>query len=336
MRNSSWLVILFVFLCASLARGQYVRDILGSGYEKYTIEMPEDEEGDVVCTLVRKQHPEQPKQAVLYVHGYNDYFFQSQLGDSLLSQGYNFYAVDLRRYGRSLLQHQDAFYCYSLDEYFADIDTSLAIIRKEGNERIILMGHSTGGLITSYYLKHHPNAPVSGLILNSPFLDWNFGWWMEAVAFPVVSFLAKFFPQWVVQGDGTTLSMYACSLLSDYYGEWTFNTKWKMSYGHRKKAGWIHAIQMAQQDIQRKCDIQCPILLLSSDCSLPETSTWSDEYLKADIVLSVDDIQHYGAKLGKDVSAHQIKGGIHDLILSPRPARDETYQLIFEWLKRIK
>ena len=273
MRNSSWLVVLFVFLCAPLARGQYVRDILGSGYEKYTIEMPEDEEGDVVCTLVRKQHPEQPKQAVLYVHGYNDYFFQSQLGDSLLSQGYNFYAVDLRRYGRSLLQHQDAFYCYSLDEYFADIDTSLAIIRKEGNERIILMGHSTGGLITSYYLKHHPNAPVSGLILNSPFLDWNFGWWMEAVAFPVVSFLAKFFPQWVVQGDGTTLSMYACSLLSDYYGEWTFNTKWKMSYGHRKKAGWIHAIQTAQQDIQQKCEIQCPILLLSSDCSLPETST---------------------------------------------------------------
>ena len=48
MRNSSWLVILFVFLCAPLARGQYVRDILGSGYEKYAIEMPEDEEGDVV------------------------------------------------------------------------------------------------------------------------------------------------------------------------------------------------------------------------------------------------------------------------------------------------
>ena len=336
MRNRSWLVLLFALLCFPPARGQYVRDILSGGYEKQTIAMPEDEQGDVVCTLVRKRHAGNPGRAVLYIHGYNDYFFQSQLGDSLLAHGYNFFAVDLRRYGRSLLPHQDAFYCYSLDEYFADIDTALSIIRKEGNERIVLMGHSTGGLIASYYLKHHPEAPVAGLALNSPFLDWNFGWLMESVAFPVVSFLGKYFPQWVVQGDDYRPSMYACSLLASCHGEWVFDTRWKMPYGHRKKAGWIHAIQTAQQDIRRECDIRCPILLLSSDRSAAETPSWNDEYLKADIFLSFDDIQRYGKRLGKNVSAHQIKGGIHDLILSPRPARDRTYQLLFEWLKRIK
>ena len=89
------------------------------------------------------------RDAILYVHGYNDYFFQRELGDSVNARGYNFYALDLRKYGRSLRPHQDAFFCKDLGEYFADIDTALATIRSEGNERIWLMGHSTGGLITS-------------------------------------------------------------------------------------------------------------------------------------------------------------------------------------------
>ena len=68
----------------------------------------------------------------------------------------------------------------SLKEYFADLDTALAIIKEEGNDKILLMAHSTGGLITPYYLDSKKGKlPVDGLILNSPFLDWNFGWMME-------------------------------------------------------------------------------------------------------------------------------------------------------------
>ena len=52
-------------------------------------------------------------------------------------------------------------------------------------------------------------------------------------------------------------------------------------------------------------------------------------------VPSVEDIQKYGVRLGPDVSVHRIKGGIHDLILSPKPARDTTYRILFEWLEGI-
>ncbi len=326
--------LLLILLTAPTTVAQYSRDILGFGYEKRTLEMPRQEQERIVCTLVRKMNSDTCRQAVLYVHGYNDYFFQSQLGDSLIAHGYNFYAVDLRRYGRSLLPHQDAFYCHSIKEYFADLDTAIAVMRAEGNRKIVLMGHSTGGLTTAYYLKYHPKAPVQGLILNSPFLDWNFGWFMETFAFPVVSFLGNFFPQWVVQGEGNHFSAYACSLLACCHGEWQFDQAWKMPYGHPKKAGWVHAIQSAQQDLQRRCDIACPILLLSSDRSLTETEEWSNTMLTADVVLSVNDIQTYGHRLGKRVTARQVKGGIHDLILSPKPARDRAYHYIFEWLEK--
>ena len=60
--------------------------------------------------------------------------------------------MDLRKYGRSILPNQNPFFCKSLKEYFADLDTALAIIREEGNDKILLMAHSTGGLITPYYL----------------------------------------------------------------------------------------------------------------------------------------------------------------------------------------
>ena len=69
--------------------------------------------------------------------------------------------------------------------------------------------------------------------------------------------------------------------------------------------------------------------------SYPESAEWHEEYLCSDIVLSVEDIQKYGVRLGPDVSAHRIKGGIHDLILSPKPARDTTYRILFEWLEGI-
>ena len=137
--------------------------------------MTDDYEGEVVCTLVKRTTDNNTHDAILYVHGYNDYFFQRELGDSVNARGYNFYALDLRKYGRSLRPHQDAFFCKDLGEYFADIDTALATIRSEGNERIWLMGHSTGGLITSYYLherqpqrRHRPCRLLHWRLLSQP------------------------------------------------------------------------------------------------------------------------------------------------------------------------
>ena len=233
MTRKLYFIILSLLFFSTLY-AQYVPDVLGDSYLRRTIQMPDDYEGKVVCTLVKKPQLPDTKQAILYIHGYNDYFFQKQLGDSVNAHGYNFYAMDLRKYGRSILPGQDPFFCKSLKEYFADIDTALAIIREEGNDKILLMAHSTGGLITPYYLNSKKGElPVDGLILNSPFLDWNFGWMMEKVVIPVVSFIGKLFPNLTVQGYGD--ASYAHSLLKQFKGEWEYNTDWKMINGHPKK-----------------------------------------------------------------------------------------------------
>ncbi len=323
-------ICLFCLLVSGMY-AQYVPDVLGDDYLRRTIRMPDDYEGKVVCTLVKKPQLPDTRQAVLYIHGYNDYFFQKQLGDSINAHGYNFYAMDLRKYGRSILPNQNPFFCKSLTEYFADLDTALAIIRQEGNEKIVLMAHSTGGLITPYYLNSKKGRlPVDGLILNSPFLDWNFGWLMEKVLIPTVSFIGRFFPNLTVQGYGD--ASYAHSLLKQFKGEWEYNTDWKMINGHPKKAGWIRAIQEAQRTVQKGVQLDCPVLVMSSDKSFPETNKWNNEYLTSDIVLNVQDIQKYGIKLGNLVTRDTIQNGIHDLILSEKPSRDHVYHTVFDWL----
>lgn len=168
MRRKSYFTSLLILLAISLY-AQYIPDVLGDGYLRRTPQMPDDYEGKVVCTLVKKPQLPDVKQAVLYIHGYNDYFFQKQLGDSVNAHGYNFYAMDLRKYGRSILPNQNP--CRkSLTEYFADIDTALATIRSEGNDRILLMAHSTGGLITPLYLdSKKDNLPVDGLDIEQSF-----------------------------------------------------------------------------------------------------------------------------------------------------------------------
>jgi alpha-beta hydrolase superfamily lysophospholipase len=334
MKSRRLITIVIALLLISLggAKAQYVPDIL-PGYLRWTIHQPDDYEGKVVCTLVKKPQLPNAKKAIFYIHGYNDYFFQSQLGDTMNAKGYNFYAMDLRKYGRSILPNQNPFFCKSLKEYFADIDTALAIIKKEGNEQIIMIGHSTGGLINSYYLNERKGeAPVDGLILNSPFLDWNFGWFMENIVMPTVSFVGRIFPYITVQGLGEPY--YGWSLLKQYKGNWEYNTDWKMLYGHPIKSGWITAIQTGQQAVQKHSDLGIPILVMSSNHSFHEGKEWNNEYRVCDIVLSVLDIQKYGAKLGSNVTRDTIPNGIHDLILSEKPSRDHTYKVITDWLDK--
>lgn len=329
MKQTTLLLIVLLTFSALTVNAQYVPDIL-PGYEQMTIQMKPDYEGEVVCTLVRKPLLEAVDKAVLYIHGYNDYFFQSELGDSIRSYGYNFYALDLRKYGRSIRTHQQPTFCKSLDEYFADIDTTLAIISREGNNQIVLMAHSTGGLITPLYLDSEKGRKVESLILNSPFLDMNMSWFMEKIAIPVVSFLGKFFPDWVVEKTG--FSSYAESLLAEHKGEWTFDTSWKRPEGYPKKAAWLRAIHQGHKKIKKGLSLTCPILVLSSDKSFTESDEWHEEYKSADIVLDVNDIQTLALKLGEKVVRDTVPNGMHDLILSAAPYRKTAYHKINNWL----
>src|ERR1700754_2803615 len=113
-------------------------DVLGKPYERRVIDLGHDDEGPLVATLVSRRAEQPTGRAVLYVHGFVDYFFQTHLADFYVDRGWDFHALDLRRYGRSLLAHQTPNFCRSLTDYFPELDEAARIIRTvDGHDQLL-------------------------------------------------------------------------------------------------------------------------------------------------------------------------------------------------------
>jgi alpha-beta hydrolase superfamily lysophospholipase len=280
---------------------------------------------------VRKPSATPSRYAVLYVHGYIDYFFQHELARRIVARGMNFYAVDLRKYGRSLRPYQTPYFCTRIEDYFADLDAAMQVMLEEdGNTHVTIIAHSTGGLIASLYAQHRrERLPLTGLILNSPFFDFNAPWLLKYGAIPMACVIGRLAPKAAVPLPSGHL--YGQSLHVAHRGEWEYNVAWKPVEGVSLRLGWLNAIRRAHQELHRGLAIACPVLVLSSTRSFRPTH-WTDDIQHADIVLDVDDISRYAVVLGNHVTRVKIEGGMHDLLLSREPVRERAYETLFTWL----
>lgn len=303
-------------------------DIL-EGYEARSVNLGDSFDGPVVCTVVRRRCG--GGKGVLYVHGFNDYFFQKEMGERFNARGINFYAVDLRRYGRSLRPWQYPFNVRDMREYFEDIDAALALMRRDGITDITLSGHSTGGLTTALYTAlHGARCGVKRLVTDSPFLEWNFNAFYRNALIPAVTLWGALSPNTKInQGD---CDAYSHSLLRRYHGEWEYNTDWKMVYSPPVTASWIRAVSRAQSKLMKNGrNITVPVLVMHSSRGLHECR-WTPQCMDADIVLNPTDLQKRGQKLGKEPVVAAIEDGIHDLILSRPRVREAAYDTIFRFI----
>ena len=309
----------------------YEEDILKEGFQRRTLPLKDDYEGRAIATLVRRRAGEGSTRAVLYVHGFNDYFFQRELACRFNERGIHFYALDLRKYGRSWLPHQKFNDIRDLRAYFEEITLALEIIRQEGCQTTILLGHSTGGLIITLYAKEHgEEALFDGLVLNSPFFDFNKSWIVKKFI-PLVSFVGGYFPGIRIAGGFT--EQYGKFLHRESQGEWEYDLGWKPHVAPRINLGWIRAIYKAQQELKRPFEVRCPVLVLHSERSV---TNFSDEgqVRSRDAILKVNDIRRIARNIRGKVDVVAVPGGLHDLILSRKEVREKVYQLVFEWLVR--
>lgn len=305
-------------------------DILGEPYERQIITLPDDDEGTVVATLIRRVPEEPSTRAVLYLHGWNDYFFQTHLADFYTAAGFHFYALDLRKYGRSLLAHQRPNYIRSISDYFPEIDEAIRLIRADGHETIVVNGHSTGGLISSLWLHARGGDAVDGLFLNSPFFDINAPWVLRRPGVAVVGRIAGSRPYATMRQS--IPGFYGRSIHVDHEGDWTYNLAWKPVESFPVYLGWLRAIRRAQQRLHAGLSINVPTLVACSDASYKE-KTWSEAVHDTDSVLDVEHIARWAPQLGRHVTLVRIPGGKHDLTLSRPAARERTFFELERWLR---
>lgn len=294
--------------------GDWAADRLLPGFEAKTLEFPDDYDGRVVATLVRLPAGDAPRGAVLYVHGYVDYFFQRHMAERFAAEGYASYAIDLRKHGRSMLAHQHPNFCKDVAEYFADITRAI----EEIGGPVLLAGHSTGGLICALYAgRGERREAVRVLWLNSPFFDWKVTP-LKRAQLGVAALMGQAFP---FLSDNKSFSpAYGRSIHRDYEGEWDYDLTLKPLYGFPSYFGWAGAILAAQAKVHAGLDIPCPVLTMHSD--------------EADIVLDWRHIAKWGRTLGPRASVLAFPGGLHDLVLSRQEIRDEVFAALFSWAAR--
>lgn len=315
------------------ARTVWEPDVLGDGYARRTLELADDDEGAVVATLVRYAPPApeavRPARAVLYLHGWSDYFFQTELAALWHAQGAAFYALDLRKYGRSLRPHQTPGYADSLDVYDEDLEAALAAVHEElgTNASVMLMGHSTGGLVASLWAHRHPGR-VRGLVLNSPWLELQGSSVARTVSGPAIRQLARFQPRAPL--PNVDPGYYARTLRDREDGAWTIDDAWRPVPSFPVRAGWLRAVIAGHAQVAGGLSIECPVLVLLAGRSLFSTR-WTENMRSADIVLDVEPLARRAPHLGRVVTVVRIPGGIHDLALSAPGPRALYFAEIVRW-----
>lgn len=283
----------------------------------------------LTATLVRHSAPKHGR-ALLYLHGWSDYFFQRHIADWFDAQGFDFYAVDLRRYGRNLRKGLYAGYIENLRDYFQELDHCVELIRGDyPGSPITFMGHSTGGLAGSLWASERQGL-LSGLILNSAWLDMHGSRAYLGTVKTLVNAMSHVGPYNEVKIDDPT-ELYVRATHVSTGGEWTWDLDRRLSPAFIPRFGWVKAIMAGQAAIARGLHIDTPILTLTStrsDFSRP----WNEGMRYADIVLDVHRIGAAAVRLGDMMMLRRICDAMHDVFLSAKPVRDVAFDELGRWL----
>jgi alpha-beta hydrolase superfamily lysophospholipase len=321
----------------------WVRDVLPDYWQR-TIPLGPDPagEGDIVATLVRRGEPAKApggagtRHAVLAVHGYTDYFFNTALADHFADRGFAFYALDLQKCGRSRRDGQTPHFITDLAQYDAELERALSIVHEDGPARVLVYGHSSGGLIVSLWLdrlrRRDPaaHAAVGGLVLNSPFLDLQ---GPAVLRLPVTSALLAGLSR--VRSKGVLRSPteggYGTTLHRDYHGEFDYNLQWKPVGGFPITAGWLHAIRRGHARLHRGLDVGVPNLILRSDHTVRESDDPASMQC-GDAVLDVTQIARWAGCIGNRTTIVPVTDAKHDVFLSVARPRETAYRELDSWL----
>lgn len=303
------------------------------GWQARDLALRPDAYGEAVATLVRREDAgSAPRGAALYLHGFVDYFFHPHLGDLWHGLGRDLYALDLRGHGRALRDHRPPNLVADLAHHAEEVDEAIRAIHADGHREVVLMGHSTGGLVAALWAHARAARPqgagVSGLVLNSPWLDLNRGWFDRVVTTRVVAGLGRVAPDLVV---GHLAPHYGRWLHDPAGGGWEFDQAWKPDEGFDVRARWLASVRRGHRAVARGLAVDVPVLVCTSDASGP-ADRWHDAIGRTDSVLSVEQMTRLAPRLGPDVTLVQVPGGVHDLALSAEPARTAYLDAVRDWV----
>jgi alpha-beta hydrolase superfamily lysophospholipase len=312
------------------------------GYWQQTVGLGPDPdgEGDLVATLVRRGEPDpSATHAVLLVHGFTDYFFNTEQADHFAARGFAVYALDMNKCGRSWREGQTPHFTTDLARYDTELERALDLIAEASPAKVLVYGHSAGGLIVSLWLDRlrsrgmTQRKHVTGLVLNSPWLDLQGPAILRtAPTRAAIGAISRVRKKRVVRPPAE--GGYGATLHRDYAGDFDYDLNWKPIGGFPVTFGWIHAIRRGHAALHRGLDVGVPNLILRSDRSVREVTDPEkiDEIQRGDAVLDVKQIARWAGCIGNRSTIVPIVDAKHDVFLSVPESRHAAYRALDQWL----
>lgn len=327
--------------------GSWVPDVLGTGFRARTVDLGAGSVPHSTATVVRYRPRDAAavtgrlRGAVLYLHGWSDYFFNAELARTCAAAGYAFYALDLHGYGRNLTDEVLAEgqgtpgHTTDLGDYDDDIAAGLDVMAEDGapgpGGRLVLMGHSTGGLTAALWAARHQGR-LAGLALNAPWIASHGSDAVGSALRPVLARLAEQRPDRAVRAR---LRSHYYRVISEHAeGEWPIDPRWRPRTSFEITPGWLNAVLQGQREVAEGLHIDVPVLLQTSarSCLRP---WWSETMRRTDTVLDVRQIRRHARDLGPDVTVRSYEGAVHDVHLSRGPVRRAAQRDLVAWLRSL-
>ncbi|RJN31488.1 alpha/beta hydrolase [Nesterenkonia natronophila] len=301
---------------------------------RMTLPLGEDFEGPVSATLVRCDQDPEPGSAlppVLQIHGWTDYFYNLPMAYQWIERGHRFYALDLRKYGRSLREHQTPGHIEDLTEYDAEINAACAVIAAENPElpAPVISAHSTGGLVATLWAERHARG-ASALVLNSPWLELAGQSPARAAAEGIVTPLNRVNP--TAELKVPRPENYWQSMSSQAHGEWELHPRWRPRVSFPMTMGWLKAVFAGHRRVRQGLDLDVPVLVLLAEKSAFRTQ-WNEQFQESDSVLDVDLLARRSHKLSRVVTIVRIPRAMHDIFASAEQVRNAAFQETSKWLR---
>lgn len=320
---------------------EWQRDILGPGFQQLALPLADGQRATLVrcdsaldAALAAERVPEdesgsQPAgenflrdTAVLYLHGWSDYFFNRRLARLWTSFGARFYALDLRDYGRNLRPgdpDQMPGYIDDLAAYDEEIEAALAIISAENpTSRTVLAAHSTGGLIAALWANRNPGR-LKALALNAPWLEFQFSAAARRITTPFLGSSKR--KERAPRALPLAIPNFYVQAASENHGAPPWDLALKPPNGFPVYGQWLRAIFDGHEEVAAGLDIREPVLVQISQESFRGTS-YTTKMAHSDIVLDVDRIARRAVSLGRVAVLARVAGAVHDVFLSDRGAFD--------------
>lgn len=315
----------------------------GYWQQTYGLGPDPDGEGDLVATLVRRGEPApSATHAVLMVHGFTDYFFNTEQADHFAALGFAAYALDQHKCGRSWREGQTPHFTTDLARYDTELERALDLIAEESpSADVLICAHSTGALIVALWLDRLrrrggiARRRITGLVLNSPWLDLQGPAILRAAPTgAAIGAISRFRKKRVLRPPSAE-GGYGATLHKEFGGEFEYNLAWKPIGGFPVTFGWLHAVRRAQIKLHRGLDVGVPNLILRSDRSVREITDPAkiDEIQRGDAVLDVKQIARWAGCIGHRSTIVPIVDAKHDVFLSVAESRQAAYRELDRWLE---